>query len=190
MRRYASRLPHNANQSAGGNAATPRASAFAFGGMKPRFYHYMGAHLTAIVAQAGGVILVSFVSIACAGLFTGSPDTLSVLEGILAIAAAYGLGALLGILTLGILVCPIVHWLASAPFTVGDKVMILRGQRARKIAEVYEIWDSRAQVRLRLSDEERDAVADVFSYNEVVRVKEPNQAVEPTRAPAGESGSP
>ena len=62
--------------------------------MKPRFYHYCGAHLTAIVCQAGGVFLVSVVAIACAGLFTGSPDVLSVLEGIVAIAAAYGLGAL------------------------------------------------------------------------------------------------
>jgi hypothetical protein len=97
-----------------------------------------------------------------------------VLEGIIAIAAAYGLGALLGILILGRLFYPVVYWLAGAPFAVGDKVMILRGPRPRKVAEVYEVWHSRAQVRLRLSDEERDAVADVFSFYEVLRVKEPN----------------
>ncbi len=57
---------------------------------------------------------------------------------------------------------------------IRDKVMILRGPRKRKIAEVYEVWDSRGQVRLRLSDEECEAVADVFSYYEVLRVKEPN----------------
>ncbi len=57
--------------------------------------------------------------------------------------------------------------------------MILRGPRVRKIAEVYEVWDSRGQVRLRLSDEEHDAVADVFSYYEVSRIKEPNKPTEP-----------
>jgi hypothetical protein len=142
--------------------------------MKPRFYHYWGPHLQAIVSQVGGVMLVSVVSITCAGLFTGSANALSVVEGILAIAAAYGLGALLGILILGRLVYPVVYWLAGAPFAVGDKVMILRGPRIRKIAEVYEVWDSRGQVRLRLSDEEHDAVADVFLGYEVFRIKEPN----------------
>jgi hypothetical protein len=152
--------------------------------MKPRFYHYCGAHLTAIVCQAGGVFLVSVVAVACAGLFTGSPDVLSVLEGIVAIAAAYGLGALLGILILGRLFYPIVRWLAGAPFAVGDKVMILRGPRIRKIAEVYEVWDSRDQVRLRLSNEECEVVADVFSYYEVLRVKEPQGGAN-GRQPAG-----
>ena len=50
--------------------------------------------------------------------------------------------------------------------------MILRGPRKGKIAEIYEVWDSRGQVRLRLSDEERDIFADVFSYYEVFKVKE------------------
>jgi hypothetical protein len=153
--------------------------------MKPRFYHYWGAHLLAIVSQVGGVLLVSVVSISCASLFTGSGDMLSVAEGILAIAAAYGLGALLGILILGRLFYPVVSWLVGAPFAVGDKVMILRGPRIRKIAEVYEVWDSRGQVRLRLSDEEHDAVADVFMCYEVFRIKEPNKALQATAtAPA------
>jgi hypothetical protein len=150
--------------------------------MKPRFYHYWGAHLLAIVSQAGGVFMVSVVSISCAALFTQSSDALSILEGILAIAAAYGLGALLGVLILGRLLYPVARWLAGAPFAVGDKVMILRGSRKRKIAEVYEVWDSRGQVRLRLSDEERKAVADVFSCYEVVRVKEPNKSLQATAA--------
>jgi hypothetical protein len=148
--------------------------------MKPRFYHYWGAHLLAIVSQAGGVFMVSVVAISCAGLFTQSSDVLSILEGILAIAAAYGLGALLGVLILGRVFYPLVRWLAGAPFAVGDKVMILRGARIRKIAEIYEVWDERGQVRLRLSDEERKAVADVFACYEVMRVMEPNTALEPT----------
>lgn len=152
--------------------------------MKPRFYHYLGARLVGIACQAGGVLLVSIVSMACVSLFTGSSDALSVLEGIVAIAAAYGLGALLGMLFLGRLFYPIVCWLAGAPFAVGDKVVILRGPRARKIAEIYEVWDSRGQVRLRLSEAEQKAVADVFSFNEVLKVKEPHKAAQnPTTAP-------
>jgi hypothetical protein len=69
--------------------------------MKPRFYHYMGAHMVAIVCQTSGVLLVAFVSISCAGLFTEPTDTISMLKGLLAIAAAYPLGALLGIFCLG-----------------------------------------------------------------------------------------
>lgn len=145
--------------------------------MKPRFYHFWGAHLTSIVSQTGGVMLVSIVSVLCSGLFTEAADTSSVLAGILAIAVAYPLGALLGILVFGGLLYPVVAWLAGAPFAVGDKVMILRGPRKQKITEVYEVWDSRGQVRLRLSDDEREAVADVFSCYEVVRIKEPNRAL-------------
>ena len=124
--------------------------------------------------------MVSVVSVACAGLFTKSSGILSVLEGMLAIAAAYPLGALLGILVLGRLLYPLVSWLAGAPFTVGDRVMILRGPRKRKVAEVYEVWESRGQVRLHLSNEESDDVADVFSENEVVRIKEPNRPLQGT----------
>jgi hypothetical protein len=151
--------------------------------MNPRFYHYWGAHLTPIVCQTGGVVLVSVVSVACADLFTGSSGLLPVLEGMLAIAASYPLGALLGILVLGRLFYPLVSWLAGAPFAIGDKVMILRGPRKRKVAEVYEVWESRGQVRLSLSQEESDGVADVFSENEVFRIKEPN------RPPQGTPGS-
>ena len=134
----------------------------------------MGAHLLSIVAQAGGVALVSVVSIACAGLLAKPVEPLALLEVILAVAAAYGLGALLGVIVLGRLFYPLVSKLAGAPFSVGDRVIILRGRRKRRVAEIYEIWDSRGQVRLRLSDDEREAVADVFSYYEVMKTKEPN----------------
>jgi hypothetical protein len=129
-------------------------------------------------------MMVSLVSVICASLFTGSADVLSVVEGILAIAAAYGLGALLGILILGPIFYPVVYRLVGAPFAVSDKVMILRGPRIRKIAEVYEVCVSRSQVRLRLSDEEHDAVADVFSCNEVLRINKPNKALQLT--PSGD----
>ena len=149
--------------------------------MNPRFYHYWGAHLTSIVCQTGGVVLVSVVSVACADLFTESSGLLSVLKGMLAIAASYPLGALLGILVPGRLFYPLVSWLAGAPFSVGDRVMILRGPRKRRVAEVYEVWESRGQVRLSLSKEESGDVADVFSENEVYRIKEPNRPVQGTR---------
>lgn len=103
------------------------------------------------------------------------------LEGMLAIAASYPLGALLGILVPGRVFYPLVSWLAGAPFSVGDRVMILRGPRKCRVAEVYEVWESRGQVRLSLSKEESGDVADVFSENEVYRIKEPNRPVQGTR---------
>jgi hypothetical protein len=69
--------------------------------MKPCFYHYWGAHLTAIVCQTGGVLSVALISVSCADLFGKTSGTLSVLEGMLAIAAAYPLGAVLGTLVPG-----------------------------------------------------------------------------------------
>jgi hypothetical protein len=134
----------------------------------------MGAHLPAIVAQAGGVALVSVVSVACAGLFAEPIDLLSLLTVILAVAAAYGLGALLGVIILGRLFSLLVCKLAGAPFSVGDKVIILRGRRKGKVAEIYETWDSRGQVRLRLSDDESEGVADVFCYYEILKSQAPN----------------
>jgi hypothetical protein len=68
--------------------------------------------------------------------------------------------------------------------------MILRGQRAGKIAEVYEIWDTRRQVRLRLSEEEREAVADIFDDYEVLKIKQPSETIESTCAVSAAGGSP
>jgi hypothetical protein len=88
------------------------------------------------------------------------------------------------VLLFGRLLYPLIARLAGAPFSVGEWVVILRGARYGAIAPVYEVWRERGQVRLRLSEEECRAVADVYSHHEVLRTEEPNKKLEPTAVTA------
>jgi hypothetical protein len=143
--------------------------------MKPRFYHYIVAHYFAIVSQVGGVFLVSANSVACASLWDAPRSFSSCALFVVAVAAAYPLGAFLFSFAGGLLYYPIVCWLMGAPFSAGDSVVILTGRRKGQRTVIYEVWASRNQIRLRLSDDERESVADVYSYHQVVKTKQPNQ---------------
>jgi hypothetical protein len=143
--------------------------------MKPRFYHYLTAHFPAIVAQAGGVALVSFASVSYAPLIEVDFGFSSLAGLALAVVAAYALGAIVSVIFVGSLVYPLIRRVVGAPFHEGDEVVILCGKRKGKITEVYEVWESRGEVRLRLSDDERESVTDVYSYYEVLKCAPANQ---------------
>jgi hypothetical protein len=145
--------------------------------MKPRFYHHLAAHFPAIVAQAGGVALVSFASVSYAPLIAVDSGFSSLAGLALAVVAAYALGAILSILFVGPLVCRLIYRLVGAPFHEGDQVVILCGKRKGKITEVYEVWESRGEVRLRLSDDESESVTDVYLYYEVLKWAPANHAL-------------
>ena len=51
----------------------------------------------------------------------------------------------------------------GAPFEVGDRVRILAGPHRDRIATVYEVWESREQVRVELGEAAKVAVTDLFS---------------------------
>jgi hypothetical protein len=57
----------------------------------------------------------------------------------------------------------------GAPFRVGDRVHILVGAHRDAVVSVYEVWESRNQVRVELGDDEKKKVRDVFSYYEICR---------------------
>jgi hypothetical protein len=57
--------------------------------MKSCLHHRVLAHFPAVLAQTGGVALVSAVSVACAPMFDSPLQLLSVALFVLAIAAAY-----------------------------------------------------------------------------------------------------
>ena len=57
----------------------------------------------------------------------------------------------------------------GAPFTVGDRVHILVGVHRDAVVRVYEVWESRNQVRVELGDQEKKSVTDVFSYYQICR---------------------
>jgi hypothetical protein len=52
----------------------------------------------------------------------------------------------------------------------GCHVRILRGVHQGKVVRVYDIWDSRGQVRVDLGDEAKRAVTDVFMSYELKRM--------------------
>lgn len=61
--------------------------------------------------------------------------------------------------------------LAGAPFRVGDHVKILVGPHCGRIVEIYDVWDSRRQIRVGLDPESEKDVRDVFSFTQVCREK-------------------
>ncbi|MEO0587684.1 MAG: hypothetical protein AAF078_08595, partial [Planctomycetota bacterium] len=79
--------------------------------------------------------------------------------------------ALLGFVLAGIfggifVLLPIYEWWRAkngAPFRIGDSVMILGGPHRGQVKRIYEVWATRSQVRVELSDIEREEVRDVLS---------------------------
>ena len=61
------------------------------------------------------------------------------------------------------------RWLAGGPFQVGDRVRILIGPHRERVVEVYEVWESRCEVRVRLDAKAEKEVRDVFSFTQVFR---------------------
>jgi len=131
--------------------------------MKPRFYHYIIAHFPAIIAQAGGVFLVSTISVICAPVLSDNKT-----EFFLSVLVSYPLGALLAT----VFISPIVSLLIVNPILgsslkVGDEVFILRGKRKGKITSIHAISTERGQIQLNLSEDERQTGADIYSSIEV-----------------------
>lgn len=57
------------------------------------------------------------------------------------------------------------------PFEVGDEVIVLAGKNKGQIARVYEVWETRGQVRLDLGREAKESVEDVFCAVLVTRLR-------------------
>ncbi len=150
--------------------------------MKPRFYHYFIAHLPAIAAQGCGILFVAGVFIQCAPVFDVPHDITSLALVVLGGVAAYALGALIGTVFLARLAYPLACQLMGAPLMRGDFVFILRGRRHGKIAPIYEVWTERGEVRVRLSDNERECAADVYACHEVLKIKQPQKSLQSNRS--------
>lgn len=82
------------------------------------------------------------------------------------------LGAMLGVFPGGLLLVPLFRWIESrngAPFHAGDEVVILSKRFPGRVTRVYDVWSERHQVRVDLSDGDRENVTDVFCYTDVCR---------------------
>ena len=59
--------------------------------------------------------------------------------------------------------------LAGAPFHTGDRVRILVGPQRNRVVEIYDVWNSRSQIRVWLDAEAEREVCDVFDFTQVFR---------------------
>lgn len=86
--------------------------------------------------------------------------------------AAYACGMALG----NIFIWPWLRLLAfkynGYPFKVGDRVKILSGKHCNKEGKVYDIWESRHQVRVDIGSERKELVDDVFSYHKIRKISQ------------------
>lgn len=99
-------------------------------------------------------------------------------HGVFLFIAVVACGALSGF-PVGLLTGPFLlgPWMRArgvangTPYVVGDRVRILVGAYRGQFADVYEVWESRGQVRLKLGPEHRRRVTDVFRDAEVLRAQ-------------------
>ena len=60
----------------------------------------------------------------------------------------------------------------GAPFHKGDLVQILVAPHRDRLARVYEVWESRKQVRVELSAKEKEELKDFFSFIQICKEKD------------------
>ena len=132
--------------------------------MKPRRLRYFFAHGIEIAAIGGALSMALWI----ASLFNGVFSVWAVYGSLVALP----LGAILGML----FVWPVIHTICGrlngAPFFKGDNVRVLVGPYRDCVTRVYDVWSSRGQVRVELSEQAAKAVTDVLWYNQVCRERD------------------
>jgi hypothetical protein len=128
----------------------------------------------------------------------GFPLVCSLTAGSLAyprfILTALGLvvGSIFGVLLSMFIVGPLHMARAEkngAPFRDGDMVHILAGRYRDRVARVYEVWESRAQVKVSLGEKARFMGKDIFSFTQVCREGSAEQDAAPNGGPATQLGN-
>src|SRR5688572_26102597 len=142
--------------------------------MKPSFMHYVFAYDLPFrgFLACWAILGVAMVFSVCEPSLAMFSDWTFCVFFVFSLVLAPVLFALFSVLFVWPFLLP-VYWfgdrLAGAPFRVGDHVRILIGPHRGRVVEVYDVWDSRHQIRVRLDAEAESAVRDVFSFNQVLR---------------------
>jgi hypothetical protein len=135
----------------------------------PRSFHKVVARafwLAAFLGSTGGLWLF-FKVLEDAGIPLGSVQV--DFWTILAALALTAMGFVIGVAFLWQVIGQIALRLQGWPFKVGEAVEVLTGNHAGTVGEIYEIWESRSQVRLRIGSAEAERVEDVFSGINITR---------------------
>jgi hypothetical protein len=137
--------------------------------MTPKWFNYVAAWGFHLGTWSGGVVMCAFTAWKAFPIVEPPTSAAYILWYAAAVLAAIPLGWLLA----AIVICPFVVRLCElvngAPHFKGDTVCILVGKNRGRVAQVYEEWPTRHQVRVDLGDVAKASVTDVYSYYEVCR---------------------
>ena len=112
---------------------------------------------------------VGFLAASIIWLVKTQKDIIS-LNNLIFFPAVYGLGLMIGIFFIWVWVRLLILKNNGYPFKVGDVVKILKGPNRNKVVTIYELWDSRRQVRVYLGGEFKKNARDVFRCHEILKV--------------------
>ena len=138
--------------------------------MKPGFPNYLGAQAIPLAAHGGGIIALAQAAWLCRPNFEPPLQAWIVGQTLVALAAAYLLGMILGTMLLWPFLRLWARKMNGGPFTLHDRVLILAGRHKGRIASIYELWPTRAEVRVDLGGEERKNITDVVGDHQILRL--------------------
>jgi hypothetical protein len=128
--------------------------------MKPSAVHYFFGNGFKISTYGGAIGAAVWAVSMCEGISVWT---------LVALLAALPLGFMLSAMTVWPIVSIVGSRINGAPWKEGDLVHILVGQHEGHVGTIYEIWQSRGQVRVEVSEQATKDVTDVYLFNEVCR---------------------
>jgi hypothetical protein len=139
---------------------------------KPAWYHFVVAHTPAIAMGLGVVGMIGFMIFIILDAAGGAwIADIWIWLRIVFTAIVFGLlGWILGMFIYPIL-CIIAIRLQGGPFVEGDEVIVLTKPYQGVKTKIYEVWESRGEVRLDLGSDLKASCKDVFSTVEVCKAK-------------------
>lgn len=143
--------------------------------MKPVFHHYIVAHTARISILIGMIVTVALALSEAHIHETWLWEWPLFWRMFLVTIPAAGIGYLTGVLFLWPVLGRIALWIQGWPFQEGDEVVLLAGKNRGRMAQVYEVWESRGQVRVELGKQARRKCTDVFCAVLVTRAKGRNE---------------
>lgn len=130
--------------------------------MKPRLFNYILSHAFWISTGGGTLIAIILITRLYINLDVFNLEAKYIIFAILLYIPSGLVGFVLGAFPGWMIVSNIVRYVQGAPFHVGDTVCVLSGKYKGTITTIYEVWESRGQVRVNLGADAKEKISDVF----------------------------
>jgi hypothetical protein len=150
--------------------------------MKAAPHHYLVAYTSPFSMALGVIAAITLLILGLLDEGALVADFGVLVWIVLAAIPAALIGLILGVIFIWGFLSHIAALFQGWPFKVGEEVVILTGKHKNTVAQIYEIWKERGQVRVDLGEELKESVKDVFGAVEVCRNKKrtANQALHGT----------